>query len=77
MRTNYDTKVDIFVNLGVEARRHINAGLTKDSHARLLDFYDTVALVEDHDDVDIDDFQQLSQRFRRGKPRPIGGHGGL
>ncbi|KAN0068970.1 hypothetical protein V8E54_013139 [Elaphomyces granulatus] len=58
---------NIFVNMGVEARRHINAGFTKDSRARLLDFYDTVALVEDHDDVDIDDFQQLSQRFREGK----------
>jgi hypothetical protein len=55
--------------MGVEARRHINAGFTKDSRARLLDFYDTVALVEDHDDVDIDDFQQLSQRFREGKSK--------
>ena len=63
------TKLDIFVNMGVEVRRHINAGLTKDSRARLLDFYDTVALVEDHDDVDIDDFQQLSQRFHKEKSK--------
>jgi hypothetical protein len=53
----------------LEARRHINAGFTKDSRARLLDFYDTVALVEDHDDVDIDDFQQLSQKFRKEKSK--------
>jgi hypothetical protein len=30
---------------------------------------DTVALVEDHDDVDIDDFQQLSKRVCKEKSR--------
>ena len=55
--------------MAVEARRRINAGLTKDSRTTLLDFYDTIALVEDHDDVDIDDFQRLSQKLRNEKSR--------
>jgi hypothetical protein len=51
--------------MAVEACKYINAGSTKDSRERLLDFYDTVALVEDHDDIDIDDFQLLSKSSAR------------
>lgn len=55
--------------MAVEARKYIKAGLTKDSRSKLLDFYDTVALVKDHDDIDIDDFQRLSQKLRNEKSR--------
>src|SRR4029077_11078897 len=55
--------------MAIEARKHINAGSTKDSRAKLLDFYDAVALAEDHDDVDISDFQLLSPKFRNERAK--------
>ena len=38
--------------MAVEAQKYIKAGLTKDCRSKLLDFYDTVALAKDHDDID-------------------------
>ncbi|KAF2770099.1 hypothetical protein EJ03DRAFT_350683 [Teratosphaeria nubilosa] len=42
-------------------------GLT--DRQKALDFFDTVALLEDHDDVDINDFQQLTRGYLIKKAR--------
>ena len=62
--------IDIFVNIGVEARRHVNAGLTKDSRARLLDwtFYGAVTL-KDHDDIILTTPSCSLKRFQHEKSK--------
>lgn len=60
----------IFVNMAVRVRKWQQI---KDAREQVgdwnevLDFFDEVALLPAHDDVDITDFQQLTQKFRNAK----------
>lgn len=60
----------IFVNLAVCVRKQLklNNKLTQiGNQDKMLDFYDEVALLLAYDNIDITDFQQLTQKFRNAK----------
>lgn len=60
----------IFVNLAVRVRKQLklNNELAQiGNQDKVLDFYDEVALLLAYDNIDITDFQQLTQKFRNAK----------
>lgn len=60
----------VFVNLGLATFRWIKDGKTKgDSRERLLTVYDACALNALHDEITIDDFTQLTQKYRNQRQR--------
>jgi hypothetical protein len=59
----------IFINLGISTFRWIKAGKTKDARDKLLTAYDACALDAHHDDITLDDFQRLTQRYRNQRER--------
>ena len=54
----------VYVNLGLAVRKYIKAGKSADARKVLLNFYDVIALNQDHDDVEINQFEQLTQKYR-------------
>lgn len=60
---------NMYVNLGLEAKRFLNAGETKDAREKLLLAYDALALNEAFDDIDKDDFVEVTERYRHNQKR--------
>ena len=61
---------NIFTNLGLFTFRWIKAGKkTGESRQHLLDAYDILALNERYDEIMIDDFQQLTQKYRNAREK--------
>ncbi|KAI1001663.1 hypothetical protein K3495_g6542 [Podosphaera aphanis] len=60
----YLKTIHIMIN---RVRKWMLAGSNKYKWNQVLDFLDEVALLPAHDDIDMDDFQQLSQQFREAK----------
>jgi hypothetical protein len=60
---------NMYVNLGLEVKHFLDAGETKDARDALLLAYDGLALNEAFDDVDKNDFAELTERYRNAQAR--------
>jgi hypothetical protein len=60
---------NMYVNLGLEIKRFIDAHETKAAREKLLLSYDALALNEAFDDIDKNDFSELAERMQRRKKR--------
>jgi hypothetical protein len=60
---------NMYVNLGLETKRYFDAGETKDAREKLLVSYDAWALNEAFDDIDKNDFAELTERYRNAQTK--------
>jgi hypothetical protein len=58
---------NIFANLGLFTFRWIKGGKKNGARQYLIDAYDTLALNSRYDEIMIDDFQQLTQKYRNDR----------
>lgn len=57
----------MFTNIAIRVRAQYKTSQTGDKQTYVLEFFDKVALLPDYNTIDISDFQQLSQTFRKNQ----------